>query len=375
MKSFFFLFSIIFIFNSSRIHALTNNQAPKDINVIVESVLKNHKVPALAGAIVTSDGLIAIGHSGFRSIEAKSQVDKTDKWLLNSCTKSITATMIACLVEEEKLSWNTRVKDLFGEEGIYPSLRDITLEELLSHQSGLQRDFHIGTNQEVRNSKLQINKLRGIFTQQLLSKKPEFKRGEFHYSNAGYVIAAHFAEKVTNKSWEYLVNKYVFRPLRMKRSGFSKPPHGRSSYPRNAVGHGDWDEMKHKPIFTDDNDPTYGPAGWVHSTIDDWAKFVQDNLNGLNAKETKILSPKMYQKIHTGTVVRSENDSYALGWVIGSSKNHWHNGCNNRWYTVMKLNPAKDVAFIAATNIGDDVGGEAAAWDLVNTLQGYNLIP
>lgn len=353
---------------ATNLSATTKVEKVQRVNDIVDAVLKNHPVPALAGGIVTSDGLVAFGYSGIRVKNAKSKVELNDKWLLNSCTKSITATMIAALVEDEKLSWETTIKQIFGADAVHPELRDVTLHELLGHRSGLQRDFSIGSAQEEQNSGEKIIILRGIFAKQLLSKEPEFERGTYEYSNAGYVIAGHMAEKVTKKSWEYLVKKYVFRPLGMTRSGFGKPPHGRSSYPHNAVGHSDYDPVKGEPIFEDINMPTYGPAGWTHSTIKDWSKFVQEHLKGLNGKKTKILTNELFEKLHTP--LPGDGDSYALGWGIGNPKtNHEHGGDNHRWNTLMRLNPANDVAFIAATNIGHQEGGQDAVHDLVKALE------
>jgi CubicO group peptidase (beta-lactamase class C family) len=352
---------------ATNLSAATKVERVQRLNDIVDAVLKNHPVPALAGGIVTSDGLIAVGYSGIRSKNAKSKVELNDKWLLNSCTKSITATMIAALVEDEKLSWDTTIKQIFGADAVHPELQDVTLHELLGHRSGLKRDFSIGTAQEIQNSGEKIIILRSIFAKQLLSKEPEFERGAFEYSNAGYVIAGHMAEKVTKKSWEYLIKKYVFRPLGMTRSGFGKPPHGKSSYPRNAVGHGDSEPVKGVPIFEDINDPTYGPAGWTHSTMKDWSKFVQEHLKGLNGKKTKILTTELFKKLHTP--LPGDGNPYALGWGVWNKSNHEHAGNNHRWCTLMRLNPASDVAFIAATNIGREVGGMDAVHDLVKALE------
>lgn len=154
----------------------------------------------------------------------------------------------------------------------------------------------------------------------------------------------------------------------MTRSGFGKPPHGKSSYPRNAVGHSDGEPVKGAPIFEDQNDPTYGPAGWTHSTIKDWSKFVQEHLKGLNGKKTKILTNDLFEKLHTP--LPGDGQSFALGWGIANPKaHHWHNGNNHRWCTDMKLNPANDVAYIAATNIGADAAGMDAVRDLVKALE------
>lgn len=43
------------------------------------------------------------------------------------------------------------------------------------------------------------------------------------YSNAGYAVAAAMAERVTGRSWESLMKKYVFGPLKLRSARFGWP--------------------------------------------------------------------------------------------------------------------------------------------------------
>src|SRR5688500_1677689 len=78
--------------------------AAQDVSDRLEPYRRKHDVPALAGAGVVGDRVVAIGAAGVRRADAP-EVKATihDKWHLGSCTKAMTATMIATLVEEKKL--------------------------------------------------------------------------------------------------------------------------------------------------------------------------------------------------------------------------------------------------------------------------------
>lgn len=45
-------------------------------------------------------------------------------------------------------------------------------------------------------------------------------RTEFLYNNYMYMLAGYIAEKLTGKTWEDLVQEYIFTPLGMNSSGF-----------------------------------------------------------------------------------------------------------------------------------------------------------
>ena len=109
------------------------------------------------------------------------------------------------------------------------------------------------------------------------------KPGEkFLYSNWGYVIAGHMAEKATGKSWETLMQTEVFGPLKMSTAGFGgtgtlgkidQPwPHSMLGMPMPTNGK------------AQDNLPVMGPAGTIHMTIQDWGKFVAEHLKGHHGK-------------------------------------------------------------------------------------------
>jgi CubicO group peptidase (beta-lactamase class C family) len=99
-----------------------------------------------------------------------------------------------------------------------------------------------------------------------------------------------------------------------------------------------------------DNPVAIGPAGIVHCSITDWARFIAANLPG---GKTKLVKPETLRKLHTpppGT------PPYAMGWLVVNNQ-PWadgealtHAGSNTMWYAVAWLAPEKDFAVLVATN-------------------------
>ena len=143
-----------------------------------------------------------------------------------------------------------------------------------------------------------------------LAKKPQSTPGsKYAYSNLGYIIAGAVVEKITGQSWERAIADEVFEPLQMKSAGFGgtgTPGQIDQPWPHTDDG---------KPTAENgpdmDNPPVMGPAGRIHCSIQDWAKFVQDQLRGARG-EPALLKPESYQKLQTPPF----GGDYALGWIV-----------------------------------------------------------
>ncbi|HKC65169.1 MAG TPA: serine hydrolase domain-containing protein, partial [Pyrinomonadaceae bacterium] len=323
-------------------------------------------LPALAGAIVTSRGLVEIGAIGVRKAGTNVPVTTDDLWHLGSDTKAMTAVVIGWLVERGKLNWETTIAQVFPElaSTLPQNFANITVLELLSHHAGLPAniDWHaVSQSGSLREQRLLA--LKTAATMKLLSE-PGTK---FEYSNLGYVIAAALAERVTNESWEQLISRIVFKPLGMKSAGFGGTGTlGEIDQPWPHTSDG-------KPTANNgprvDNPEVMGPAGTVHCSLSDWAKFISDQLRG-ERTERALLKPWTYKKLHTPPF----GGDYALGW--GIAQRGWgggtvltHAGSNTMNFAVVWIAPARDFAVLITTNEGGpdaEKGCDEAASALIN---------
>src|SRR5690606_3654788 len=94
--------------------------------------------PALAGAIVDLEGNTTLGATGTRRAGHEEPVTTGDLWHLGSCTKAMTATLIARLVERGDLEWTTTLADAFPDFALsmHPDWREVTIEQLLANRGG-----------------------------------------------------------------------------------------------------------------------------------------------------------------------------------------------------------------------------------------------
>ena len=188
----------------------------------------------------------------------------------------------------------------------------------------------------------------------MLRKEPRGRPGStYAYSNVGYALAGLMAEQVTGESWEVLMRRRLFEPLGMDSAGFGTPG-GPDRVEQPWGHHVSGNEIK---PTQQDNAPALGPAGTVHCTIPDWAKFAALHLRGAQ-KKAKLLKPATFRALHTP----AQDGEYAGGWNVlerswAGGRTLMHNGSNTSWYATIWIAPARDFAILIATN----QGGAAAA--------------
>ncbi len=327
-----------------------------------------HHLPGLVGGIAFGGKLAALGALGIRKIGSSQPIQVTDQMHLGSCTKAMTATMIGSLVETGKLSWRSTFKDIFPESAdqFHPQFQTATLSHLLTHRAGLPHD---GPWWSLPGQT--TTQARHALMTSMLQEAPLSKPGSsYAYSNVGYALAALMAEQVSGESWESLMQTRLFEPLGMSSAGFGTP--GRAGAVTEPWGHR-LDGRDVKPT-QQDNAPSLGPAGTVHCSLPDWAKFAALHLAGEH-DSSKLLKPATLKTLHTPP----PSCEYAGGWIVlerswagGTALNHA--GSNTSWYAVIWLAPARNFAVLVATNQGDKPAEQAtdqAASTLIRALRSF----
>jgi CubicO group peptidase (beta-lactamase class C family) len=109
------------------------------IEDLLSPILKEYNLPALGGAVVTGKGLEALGVVGVRKAGTDVAATADDLWHLGSNTKAMTATLVAALIEQGTLKWETTVGETFADlvPAMPPTLGNVSLLHLLSHRAGL----------------------------------------------------------------------------------------------------------------------------------------------------------------------------------------------------------------------------------------------
>jgi CubicO group peptidase (beta-lactamase class C family) len=268
------------------------------------------------------------------------------------------ATLAAVMVEAGKIDWETSIGDVWPkatDDDIHPKLRTVTLEQLLSHQSGLPGDISDVSSEawasffeEKQSPVLQRRRMLKL----VLSKAPSQPQGAFSYSNLGYAIASAMLETRARESFESLMKKHVFDPLEMRSAGFRSMDSARQLEPPFLWGHDKSGQPVDPTTAGAENPTVYAAAGTVHLSIGDYAKYARWHLAGKAAPVLR--SQSAYNHLHKPQVdYTTPGAKYALGWIcvdsgFGPALNH--GGSNTNSFALIWILPESDFAAVVCTN-------------------------
>jgi CubicO group peptidase (beta-lactamase class C family) len=345
------------------------------IDDLLASELEKSGLPALSAAAIKSGAVVAAGAIGVRKVGDPALVTLSDKFHIGSCTKAMTATLAAILVEQGKLRWDQTLEEVFPERvaDMHSDYRKVTLELLLTHRAGapangqyfflplafvqaVKRQFDEKSNGDDFVPEYPILAQRLAYFDGIVKGAPENKPGTtFSYSNAGYVIAGAILERVTGQAWEDLIQQRLFRSLGMRSAGFGSP--SRPDAADQPWGHV-FKNGKYEPRYGD-NASALGPAGTVHCSIVDYMNFAGLH-SSLGSRPKGLLRPESFERLHTPP----SGSDYAFGWAVtqrprAQGKALTHTGSNTRNYFWVWVAPKIDFALAVASNAAGENVPEA----------------
>ncbi|MEJ6006177.1 serine hydrolase domain-containing protein [Paucibacter sp. AS339] len=331
-----------------------------DLSGLLQTSVEGSAVPAMGAVLIRQGRLAEIAVTGLRAKGAEARAQAGDVWHLGSNGKAMTATMLARLVERGLLSWDAPLSQLLPALAteMQPAYRDVSLRDLLAHQAGLQADIDESWVAVFHRDKRSLHEQRLAFARLALAQPPAYARASSDaYSNNGYVIAGLVAEQVSGKSYEELMQVELFEPLGLRSAGFGATHRGQ------ILGHKAGLAVEG---LAADNPAVVAPAGGIHMSLEDWAKFAIDQMAGEHGRG-KLLKTESYQLLHQSA---RQGGKFALGWraqssMAGMSARHLaHTGSNEAWFALIVLRPDSEDAVLVASNAGEDAKADKTVRDL-----------
>lgn len=323
-----------------------------DLRQFADSLRASCKIPELAYAIVRPDSIYTLQVMGYQRAfpqSPKFMATTGDYFHLGSNSKAITAFIAAKLVEQGKINWETKFFKLFPEwkKGSDTAYYNITLRDLLSHRARIEPYDNGLEYQELPDFKGDKASRRKQFVQYVLREKP-VKRNEalYHYSNAGYSVAALMIEKALGKTWEQLVHQMLSDSLHLKVT---------TGWPNRMDTMQPWGHsMEDTVLWPTPPDMDYDlsmaePAGDISMPIGDYATFVRMNLRGLLGYDN-FLKASTYNFLHYGS------EQYAMGWLNtlpSASGLSEHAGSAGTFFCFTMIDVKQKAAYIVIANSAD----------------------
>jgi CubicO group peptidase (beta-lactamase class C family) len=362
-------------------HAAGVAEQPGELDALLARVFGAAHIPGGAAVVIRGNRIVARGTAGVRKVGSNEPITPADQFEICSCAKAMTATLLARYVDDGRVTWDTSLADVFSDTvpRIHPAWKTVTLRQVMEHRAGLRDHFLLLARTTALSHQNPVEARRTLVAK-ILSKAPDTPPGQkFAYESAGYVILGAVVETVGGKPFETLMRERLFEPLGLTSAGFGPP--GTPGEVDQPWGHGPrW--FLYMPVPGSSCVPydpgarhadfpaAASPAGLVHLSLDDWARFVALHLLGDPAnpdRQVTLLRPETYAKLHGDGVV----GQYGGGWFTGTrpwakggrpgdtGRVLFHEGDNGRWTCVVWVAPEINFTILIACNRG----GMSAAID------------
>jgi CubicO group peptidase (beta-lactamase class C family) len=330
-----------------------------ELETYITDAMDRFGIPGAVVAIVEDDEIIYSGGFGVRALGSDEPMTADTRVMIGSTGKTFTTLLMAQLVDEGIIDWDTRVVDIIPTFALAdPEItQQITVQNLVCACTGVpRRDLEIFFNYDVLSAEAVVESLATFETFTGFGEA-------FQYSNqmvatGGYVAAAATGAEYGNlyDAYAELLQTRVLEPIGMPRTTISfdtvlagdnyATPHSRGLTEEYYPIPLDWERFV-TPL---------APAGAHWSTAADMSRYLITQLNnGVTPDGTRIVSQENLLHTREAQVSMSADTSYALGWFISEYKGLRvvsHGGNTVGFSSELAFLPEVDIGISVVTNAG-----------------------
>jgi CubicO group peptidase (beta-lactamase class C family) len=285
-----------------------------------EAVQRHIDAHDIAGAVTVIERrgrLVHFEAHGLADIESHRTMSRDNLFWIASMTKPVTAVAVLMLMEEGKIRLNDPVSRFIPEFrgmkvavvqeqtavsgtppaspppfDLVPANREITIQDLLTHVSGLLSGGPIGAAEDAKFDFKEGVTLPG-YIPRLGSYPLDFQPGSrWAYSGAGgFETLGRIVEIVSSQPFDQFLRQRIFDPLGMKNTAFHASPDQFPRFP--AIYHRDGNTLKKIDTPSWVNLKSYpSGSGGLMSDAEDYLRFCEMLLNGGQGNGHRLLSPR-----------------------------------------------------------------------------------
>lgn len=352
------VFLLVMIGTSAQTQSLVTEDVLTQFEQVLQDEMAYYEIPGVAVAVISGDDVVYAKGFGYRDIENELPFTTTTQFRIGSTTKSMTSMLIAQLVDEGVITWDTPVTDLFPNFQTTDAelTAQITVRDLMSMNTGLISSPLDGLSWDSWD----IDALLGaIGNMQIGGDYREF----YSYNNEVYALGGYAGVvasgmDVTLDSYKSLMQAHIFDPIGMTSAIITDDM---------SLLSDDYAQPYEKALLTGEaslmaNPPIHfvAPAGAVWTNLDDMAKYVITQMNeGITPDGTTIVSQSNLSETWQTSVTIGgqpegiDNTAYGMGWVTQTYQGvsvRYHDGGWSGYSTQMLILPDDDVALIIFAN-------------------------
>lgn len=328
---------------------------------MAQEELNYFRIPGAAIAVVQDDEIVYTRGFGVRDLETGAPFTTETQMRICSTTKSMTSMMIATLVDDGLLNWDTPVTDLlprFATPSAELTTR-LTVANLMSMETGL-----VATQPDAMywDEMTSVDDLLAIIAHQRLESDlhTQYSYNNEVYASVGYAGVAAAGLPVTLDSYRHLMQDRIFTPISMPSTVITDDHRLLSDNYAQSYGYSLLDGTVQPSFNIDAPDSMVVPAGGVWTNIEDMARYLITQITGgVTPDGRRIVSEESLSRTwQPGQAVIEHSPFlgdlyYAMGWVIAEDAAppyRTHSGGWKGYRTLMMVYPEAHVGLIVFMN-------------------------
>jgi CubicO group peptidase (beta-lactamase class C family) len=374
MKKFF-----LFSFTLGYLNALAQTDnipafVKDSLDNYVSKALTDWQIPGAALCIIKNGKVVFMKGFGVKEVNTTNKVDENTLFMIGSNTKAFTATAVAMLEADKKISLDDKVTKWIpqfkldnkaaGEQAI--------VRDLLCHRLGFQTfqgDFTYWTSTLTRSEVIErMSRIKAAYP----------FRTKWGYTNAAFLTAGEIIPKATGMQWEEYITKKIFMPLDMASTvALSKDfPYAANKSSAHTIADG---KLIKIPFCLIDN---LAPAGSIGSSVNDMSHWVMAQLNRGKYNNQQVIPATAIAQTWLPHAILGNGGQqyntghfnlYGLGWFIEEycgKKMLSHTGGVNGFVSSVTLLPEENLGIIVFTNTDQNSFYEALKWEITDAYLG-----
>lgn len=338
----------------------------ESLETYIEDGMSTWSLTGLALAVVKGDDVVVAKGFGNRRYGHAEPIDEHTIFAVASCSKPITATSLAILVDKGKINWDKPIRTYIQDFKLKDPVasKHVSVKDFLCHRSGLGGGMFYYSTLNRREVVAKIPSLEPV----------NLFRSQFRYSNINYVAASEVVPAVTGKSWDEFVKVRLFKPLDMNRTLTSY----RAMQASENVAHPHLKVDDRVHIIKQTNSDYDAPAGGVWSSAWDMAQLLRLHINDGVRAGNRILNEATVNEMRKPLVLDhwpdpvmppSHLNAYGLGWLLSSYQGKlvvWHAGLVHGMISIVGYVPEEDLGVVVLSNQQRNLFNYALFYHIIN---------
>lgn len=355
-----------------------------ELEAFIQDEMDYYHVPGAAVAIVMDGEMVYAQGFGMRAGPGSDPVTPETVFSLASMTKSMSALMVATLIDEGRLTWDTPVVDIMTQFALSDAeaTSQITLRHLFGHTSGLPEFNYLvwggGLTPQQYVQFISTMPLAYVPGEDYIYHNQMFSIGAY----VGVMASGYTFEDDLLEGYKTLMQERVFDPIGMSSTSLS--PAETQANPNHATPM-DYTLLGDDPVFFEGkfyNESTDAPSGLAQSNVLDMSRYLLTLLaDGIAPDGTRVVSAENLQQLWTTNFENTfygslfDTGGYGMGWNVLTFRDirvMTHGGGVPGVATTMAVLPDADAGIVILSNSAYGRFSESVQYQFIEMLHGLD---